>query len=427
MLLLLIILVSAFSFRTVRASTTIYIRANGSIEPLTSPIQKDGNIYTLIGDIESDVDGIVIERSNIILNGADHSLEGTKTVSSIGIYLPGTSDVTIKDLNIEKFEFAILLDTYSSDNEIAGNKVEDNEYGISCWAYSDSNSIIGNNITANNLVGIWIVGSSNNTIAENIMSGNNQYGISLESSSNNTICHNSFIDNANQIYIYDSTGTWDNGYSSGGNYWSDYSGNDVCSGPFQNETGSDRIGDTPYNCSESSQDRYPLMEAWTNLAIQSVLPYKNVVPQGQPVNISVSLQNQGWDTQTTNVTVRVNTTVIATFTNVILAGRNQTTLNFTWQTSIFAKGNYAVSAQADPAPLEPDRRDNTLTGKIVLTIQGDVNGDGIVDIYDAISLAGAYASVPGSSNWNPNADLNNDTSIDIYDAIILANNYGKKN
>ncbi len=56
---------------------------------------------------------------------------------------------------------------------------------------------------------------------------------------------------------------------------------------------------------------------------------------------------------------------------------------------------------------------------------GDVNGDGSVDIYDAIILAGAYNSVPGSPNWNPNADINNDGIVDIYDAIILAGNYNQ--
>jgi hypothetical protein len=56
---------------------------------------------------------------------------------------------------------------------------------------------------------------------------------------------------------------------------------------------------------------------------------------------------------------------------------------------------------------------------------GDINGDGVVDIYDAILLAGAYNSVPNDPNWNSSADINRDNIVDIYDAIILANNYGK--
>jgi hypothetical protein len=56
---------------------------------------------------------------------------------------------------------------------------------------------------------------------------------------------------------------------------------------------------------------------------------------------------------------------------------------------------------------------------------GDINGDGTVDIYDAIILAGAFNSMLGSPNWNPNADINGDGWVDIYDAIILAGHYNQ--
>jgi len=57
--------------------------------------------------------------------------------------------------------------------------------------------------------------------------------------------------------------SWDHGYPDGGNYWSDYRGVDVFSGPSQHVTGSDGIGDTPYfkvpYPPSQFQDRYPLM------------------------------------------------------------------------------------------------------------------------------------------------------------------------
>ena len=65
---------------------------------------------------------------------------------------------------------------------------------------------------------------------------------------------------------------------------------------------------------------------------------------------------------------------------------------------------------------------------------GDINGDSIVDIYDAVLLAKAfnshranydYQGEPASPNWNPSADLIGDGVVDIYDAIILAGNFGK--
>jgi hypothetical protein len=79
----------------------------------------------------------------------------------------------------------------------------------------------------------------------------------------------------------------------------------------------------------------------------------------------------------------------------------------------------------DPVPDETDTTDNSLSFKVIVTIPGDVKGDFVVDIYDAIILSNAYNSAPPSSNWNPNADINCDNIVDIYDAIILANHYNQ--
>jgi hypothetical protein len=64
-------------------------------------------------------------------------------------------------------------------------------------------------------------------------------------------------------------------------------------------------------------------------------------------------------------------------------------------------------------------------GTVYVGIPGDINGDGTVDIYDAIMLSGAFGSSPGSASWNPNADVNGDGIIDIYDAIIIAGHFGQ--
>jgi parallel beta-helix repeat protein len=239
----------------VRAIETIHIQVDGTVYPITAPIQRDGDVYTLTGNINSDVDGIVIEKNDTILDGAGYTLQGTSSPLSNGIYLSGSYNVTIRNMNIKAFESGILLDAYSTYNNILGNILEGNDYGISCWAYADNNNIKGNNMTTNNLAGIWIVGSSYNIISQNIIAGNSQYGMSLESSSNNTVFHNKFVDNTNQIHIYDSTNSWDNGYPSGGNYWSDYNGSDA---------NNDFFGDTPYVIDENNVDRYPLMYIYWN-------------------------------------------------------------------------------------------------------------------------------------------------------------------
>lgn len=62
----------------------------------------------------------------------------------------------------------------------------------------------------------------------------------------------------------------------------------------------------------------------------------------------------------------------------------------------------------------------------VLPSFGDLNNDGIVDVFDAIQATSAFGSSPGQPNWNSQADLNQDNVIDIFDLIMLAGNFGKR-
>jgi len=56
---------------------------------------------------------------------------------------------------------------------------------------------------------------------------------------------------------------------------------------------------------------------------------------------------------------------------------------------------------------------------------GDANGDGWVDIFDAIILSNAFNSFPGSPSWNARVDFNSDNFVDIFDAILLSNHYNE--
>ena len=105
-----------------------------------------------------------------------------------------------------------------------------------------------------------------NADVENSTLFKNQYGLTLVSSSDAIIFNNNFINNT-VLQASDTGGfqnSWDNGYyspSGGGNYWSDYTGIDNCSGLSQNNCPApDRIGDTWYRIGPSSTfDYYPLM------------------------------------------------------------------------------------------------------------------------------------------------------------------------
>jgi hypothetical protein len=63
--------------------------------------------------------------------------------------------------------------------------------------------------------------------------------------------------------------------------------------------------------------------------------------------------------------------------------------------------------------------------QIQISIAGDINMDGKVNLEDLVLLANAYGSKPGDPNWNPAADINGQGKVDLADLVLLAENYGK--
>jgi rhodanese-related sulfurtransferase len=176
------------------------------------------------------------------------------------------------------------------------------------------------------------------------------------------------------------------------------------------------LSDTPVTLTLGAHD----------VATNDVAPSKTVVGQGFTLPVNVTVMNKGDFAENFNVTSYTNATSIGTRTVFNLSNGTSATLTFNWDTTGLAYGNYIVSSYAWPVQGETDVADNNFTGGVVtVTIPGDINGDCTVDIYDALTLAGAYNSRPNTSNWNINADINSDNIVDIYDAIILAGNFGK--
>jgi len=71
--------------------------------------------------------------------------------------------------------------------------------------------------------------------------------------------------------------------------------------------------------------------------------------------------------------------------------------------------------------------DNTETAPwdVLVTILGDVDGDGAVGTSDLIAFSDAYGSEPGDPNWDPYCDFNSDEKIDASGLFDLSKNYGK--
>jgi len=216
-------------------------------------VDGSSNHNNIIGNTFTD-GGLLISFSygNIV--------EGNVVNGKPVVFLEDVSDCTVSDGGQ-----VILVNC--SNIRVENLNLSNTVVGLELWK-TDNSKIADNNIT-NSYYGIWLSDSSNNSIVRNNITYNN-YGIQLWWSSNNRLYHNNFIDNSNQVFdlawddpeIPRSTNFWDDGYPSGGNYWSDYNGTDLFSGSFQNITGTDGIGDIQYVVDDNNTDRYPLMKPW---------------------------------------------------------------------------------------------------------------------------------------------------------------------
>jgi parallel beta-helix repeat protein len=301
--ILLLSLFSELNFSYVKgdwgSTEPIYIRADGAIEPSNAPISTvDAVTYTLNDDIIGNnllgIGMITVERSNVILDGKGHLIQCASRQSEesypSGISIAGIGNVSINNFEIRGFWHGI---TPGINNKIAGNILADNTYGI--FATGANNEITENQLI-DNLVGLSIQWGGYNTVSKNVIKNkvkgielvtnathnkifentieNNGWGYengcgvelypAAPLSNYNLLYHNDFINNHLQIAQTDfgNINYWNKDFAIGGNYWSDYTGSDLYSGAFQNETCQDGIGDTPYIIDDNNLDEFPLLNPW---------------------------------------------------------------------------------------------------------------------------------------------------------------------
>jgi parallel beta-helix repeat protein len=205
----------------------------------------------------------ILNYGGIVLSSSDNNLLFNNIVENNSvddIYLDSSNNNVLSNNMVKNSDRGIDLEL-SSFNLLSNNIVKNNtNEGI--FQYAAFN-VLSNNIIENNHEGIFLYYASS-MVFNNIIE-NNYYGIFfyLQTSNYSYIYHNNFVNNAIQA-LDNGTNTWDNGYPSGGNYWSDYTGVDENRGENQDMPGSDGIGDTPYSIAGGSNlDHYPLMRSWS--------------------------------------------------------------------------------------------------------------------------------------------------------------------
>jgi parallel beta-helix repeat protein len=241
--------------------------------------------------------GIKLENTQYV-SITDNTIVNNRAGSdswSAGIRLDYGRDTQINSNIISGNHYGILVYASSPRVSAYGNNISDNEFGVRVASGGSNNLNMTRNLVANSVsygIGLTGFGSSSNyaTISQNTITNNsdgialgqysdyntivqnninqNKCGFYIEFSTQNTICSNNIVENDVQVNITSaSANVWDNGYPSGGNYWSDCSGTDLCCGAYQNETGSDGIADEPHIIDTDNKDRYPLINPWAPQAL----------------------------------------------------------------------------------------------------------------------------------------------------------------
>jgi len=304
--LILVILISSciIAVQPVKAQslTGIIINADGSVTPSSAAIQMEGNTCIITADLNS---FITVERGNIVVDGANHTLQGPGiSQNAIAITLMA-SNVTVENLHVTGWKagvYGAFNNNTITNNVFAGNyqavSIYADDYVVSENSISgssdaailidtgatrpqgDDNLITQNQLTSNNWA-LDILNSNGTTIAQNNVT-NNAVALVLGTLSANVnsagfqlLYSNNFINNTQILYVpigvpfmqdvvpLSPAGQWD--YGSIGNYWSDY----LSRYPNATEIDHSGIGDTPYAIIDSTtySDDYANGTAITGTAI----------------------------------------------------------------------------------------------------------------------------------------------------------------
>ena len=156
--------------------------------------------------------------------------------------------------------------------------------------------------------------------------------------------------------------------------------------------------------------------ALTAITLSSIYAYR-----GYGIKIRVDARNYGTATETFSVTAYYDGSTFAGTQTTTLGPDDKATLTIPWSATGVSLGTHQISASTGTVTGEEDPGDNSIVdGTAQVRIAGDINGDNVVNVLDAILMTMYF----GKYNQYPEGDINGDGVLDIFDATILSLNYG---
>ncbi len=143
-----------------------------------------------------------------------------------------------------------------------------------------------------------------------------------------------------------------------------------------------------------------------DIGLENVVSPNAIIPLGSIQKTYVAVSNFGYFAENFTLLVYANSTVIHTST-FTLPGKTNRTVEFSWNTSLLAKGNYILSAQLSPVFGEVSTFNNLYVSNTAITIIGDVVVNNVKAWYwNSYTIINSEAS----------GDVNNDGHVEIISA-----------
>jgi parallel beta-helix repeat protein len=225
------------------------------------------NINKTIDLIGEDKNNTIIESGNdnvVFINESGVNITNFNIRNGMNGIFINSNYCMIKSNIILNNSYCGILLNFSNNTLISDNIIKNNTYCIQSW-YSNY-CLIDYNIFNNSVNTTWFYESNHNIIRENNIYGE-YLGIGLLSNcQGNKIYHNNFFGLFLTATAHDDgLNDWDDGYPSGGNYWSDF--DEPIEGAYDNNSDgivddSYQIPETWYNPSGDNFDYYPLMSPY---------------------------------------------------------------------------------------------------------------------------------------------------------------------
>jgi len=191
--------------------TPIYIKEDGTIEGGAGALQRTGNVYTFVRDVNETIE---IQKDNVVLDGNGSTLTKPPEVDTSALMTPigwfpsirisNRDNITVMNVTFDRCHTGISVEN-SSNIVIIQNTIRNGAEGI-YMSSSVNCSIIGNEITDHSSAGLNIKDSSFLNIAYNTISRNRGHGgwiaVSYSNISRNEISYNTAPNVGIGLYLY---------------------------------------------------------------------------------------------------------------------------------------------------------------------------------------------------------------------------------